>query len=68
MEKRYINPWNWQDARNNVQAVEVKKVTGTHYFSGHAAIHPDGKSSDADMKTQLILSVENLEKVINEAG
>ena len=68
MEKRVINPWKWQDARSYVQAVEVKNVTGTLYVSGQTAIHPDGKSSDADMKTQLILAIENLEKVITEAG
>lgn len=68
MEKRVINPWKWQDARSYVQAVEVKNVTGTLYVSGQTAIDPDGKSSDADMKTQLILAIENLEKVIDEAG
>lgn len=68
MEKRVINPWKWQDARSYVQAVEVKNVTGTLYVSGQAAIHPDGKSSDADMKAQLILAIENLEKVITAAG
>jgi 2-iminobutanoate/2-iminopropanoate deaminase len=68
MEKRIINPWKWQDARSYVQAVEVKNVTGTLYVSGQAAIHSDGRSSDSDMKTQLILAIENLEKVITEAG
>ena len=68
MEKRVINPWQWQDARSYVQAVEVKNVTGTLYVSGQTAIDPDGKASDSDMKTQLILAIENLEKVIAEAG
>ena len=68
MEKRAINPWQWQDARSYVQAVEVKDVTGTLYVSGQTAIHADGTSSDADMKTQLILALENLEKVITDAG
>jgi 2-iminobutanoate/2-iminopropanoate deaminase len=68
MEKRVINPWTWQDARSYVQAVEVKNVTGTLYVSGQAAVHADGRSSNADMKTQLLLAIENLEKVINEAG
>jgi enamine deaminase RidA (YjgF/YER057c/UK114 family) len=68
MEKQIINPWKWQDARSYVQAVEVRNVTGTLYVSGQAAVHPDGKSSDADMKSQLILAIENLEKVITEAG
>jgi enamine deaminase RidA (YjgF/YER057c/UK114 family) len=31
-------------------------------------VHADGKSSDADMKTQLLLAIQNLEQVIREAG
>ena len=68
MEKRIINPWQWQDERSYVQAVEVKGVTGTLYVSGQAAVHADGNSSDADMKTQLLLAIQNLEQVISEAG
>jgi 2-iminobutanoate/2-iminopropanoate deaminase len=68
MEKRTINPWQWQDARNYVQAVEVKNVTGTLYCAGQAAVHADGTSSNADMKTQLLLAIQNLEQVITEAG
>jgi len=68
MEKRIINPWQWQDGRSYVQAVEVKGATSTLYCSGQAAVHADGKSSDADMKTQLLLAIGNLEQVIREAG
>jgi enamine deaminase RidA (YjgF/YER057c/UK114 family) len=68
LEKSIINPWKWQDERSYVQAIEVKNVTGTLYASGQAAIDADGKSSNADMKTQLSLAIANLEKVITEAG
>ncbi|MBS7563983.1 RidA family protein [Mucilaginibacter sp. Bleaf8] len=68
MEKRIINPWQWQDERSYVQAVEVKQVESTLYCSGQAAVHADGTSSTADMETQLLLAIQNLEKVINEAG
>jgi enamine deaminase RidA (YjgF/YER057c/UK114 family) len=68
MEKRIINPWQWQDERSYVQAVEVKGITGTLYVSGQAAVLPDGQSSTADMKTQLIQAIQNLEQVIREAG
>ncbi len=68
MEKRIINPWQWQDERSYVQAVEVKGAQGTLYCSGQAAVHADGQSSTADMKTQLVLAIENLEQVISEAG
>lgn len=68
MEKRAINPWQWQDQRNYVQAVEVKNAEGTLYISGQTAINPDGKSSTADMESQLTDTIKNLEKVIAEAG
>lgn len=68
MEKKVINPWKWQDERSYVQAVEVKNPEGTLYISGQTAISPEGVSSSADMKTQLIQAIQNLEKVIREAG
>lgn len=68
MEKRIINPWTWQDQRSYVQAVEVTNVTATLYCSGQAAVHADGTSSTDDMKTQLLLAMQNLEQVITEAG
>ena len=40
MEKRIINPWQWQDQRSYVQAVEVKQAAGTLYCSGQAAEGP----------------------------
>jgi 2-iminobutanoate/2-iminopropanoate deaminase len=68
MEKRIINPWQWQDQRSYVQAVEVKQAAGTLYVSGQAAVKADGQSSTDDMKTQLLLAIQNLEQVISEAG
>ncbi len=68
MEKRIINPWQWQDGRSYVQAVEVAGATSTLYCSGQAVVHADGKSSEADMKTQLLLAIQNLESVMGEAG
>ncbi len=68
MEKRIINPWQWQDSRSYVQAVEVKHAEGTLYCAGQAAVLADGRSSTDDMKTQLIQAIENLEQVITEAG
>ena len=68
MKKRIINPWKWQNERSYVQAVEVTNTQGTLYISGQTAIDADGKSSTEDMKPQLIKAIENLEKVIEEAG
>lgn len=67
MEKRITNPWKWQDARNYVQAVEVKNVQSTLYVSGQTAIDDDGISSTADMRTQINEALANLKKVIMEA-
>ncbi|MDC8103492.1 RidA family protein [Chryseobacterium sp. PTM-20240506] len=68
MEKRTINPWNWQKERSYSQAVEVKNAEATLYCSGQAAIDPDGTSSTQDMKSQLEQAITNLEEVITSAG
>ncbi|MEO6286865.1 MAG: RidA family protein [Dyadobacter sp.] len=68
MEKRTINPWKWQDERSYNQGVEVKHIESTLYCAGQAAVHPDGTSSDADMRTQLLLAIHNLEQVVSQAG
>jgi len=68
MEKLEINPWTWQDARSYSQAVEVRNVESTLYISGQTAINDDGISSDADIRSQLVQTIENLEKVIHCAG
>ncbi|RBL89476.1 RidA family protein [Chitinophaga flava] len=68
MEKRIINPWQWQDQRSYVQAVEIKQATATLYCSGQAAVDANGRSSTADMRSQLIEALQNLEQVITEAG
>jgi len=68
MEKKEFSIWEWQKERSYVQAVEVKNVQSTLYVSGQAAVHSDGISSNADMRTQLGLAIENLEKVVSEAG
>ncbi|KIO74616.1 endoribonuclease L-PSP [Pedobacter lusitanus] len=68
METRQINPWKWQDERSYAQAVEVKHAESTLYCSGQTAINADGVSSNEDMKSQLIQAMQNLEKLIEEAG
>lgn len=68
MEKRAINPWEWQDHRSYVQAVEVKNPEGTLYVSGQTAISADGISSNENMESQIKLALKNLEQVITQAG
>lgn len=68
MEKRIINPWQWQNARNYAQAVEVKNVLSILYVSGQTAINDEGVSSNEGMRIQLLKTLENLEKVILESN
>lgn len=68
MIKTTINPWQWQFERNYAQAIEVKNAQSTLYCSGQVAIDQNGISSNADMKTQLLICIENLEKVIKTAN
>ncbi|WP_221391076.1 RidA family protein [Dyadobacter sp. NIV53] len=68
MEKRTIDPWKWGEYTNSVQAVEIKQAEGTLYCSGQVAIDADGQPSTADMRAQLIHTMQNLEHLISESG
>ena len=68
MEKRTIDPWKWGEYTNSVQAVEVSSPAGTLYCSGQVAIDANGQPSAADMRSQLIQTIQNLEQLIAEAG
>ncbi|GAB3499385.1 hypothetical protein GCM10027341_22570 [Spirosoma knui] len=68
MEKQSFDPWAWGKQTNSVQAVEVKNPSGTLYCSGQVAIDANGVPSHADMRSQLIQTIANLEQLISEAG
>ena len=68
MQKRTIDPWPWGEHTNSVQAVEIKQAEGTLYCSGQVAIDADGRPSAADMRTQFLLTLQNLEQLIRESG
>ncbi|MCW3463509.1 RidA family protein [Chitinophaga nivalis] len=68
MEKNTYDPWTWGERTNSAQAVEVKNVTGTLYCSGQVAIDANGIPSSADMRSQLIQTIQNLEQLISESG
>jgi enamine deaminase RidA (YjgF/YER057c/UK114 family) len=68
MDKQSFDPWAWGKNTNSVQAVEVKQATGTLYCSGQVAIDANGVPSNADMRSQLIQSIANLEQLILESG
>lgn len=68
MEKRTVDPWKWGQYTNSVQAVDIKQAESTLYCSGQVAIDADGQPSTADMRAQLIQTIQNLEQLIGEAG
>jgi enamine deaminase RidA (YjgF/YER057c/UK114 family) len=69
MERKIINPWKWQDQMGFVQANEVSDVKRVLVCSGQAAMSAEGKPMHAgDMRAQIILALDNLETVLNEAG
>lgn len=68
MEKRTIDPWKWGEQTNSVQAVEVSNVAATLYCSGQVALDENGVPSNADMRMQLIKTIQNLETLISDAG
>ncbi len=68
MEKRTIDPWKWGEFTNSVQAVDIKQAESTLYCSGQVAIDANGQPSAADMRSQLIQTIQNIEQLIGEAG
>ena len=68
MQKTSFDPWAWGKNTNSVPAVEVKLPTGTLYCSGQVAIDANGVPGNADMRSQLIQTIANLEHLISESG
>tara|TARA_R110002124_G_scaffold144672_2_gene309816 strand:- start:167 stop:559 length:393 start_codon:yes stop_codon:yes gene_type:complete len=68
MEINSFDPWAWGKNTNSVQAVEVKQPNGTLYCSGQVAIDAHGAPSSADMRSQLIQTIANLEQLVVESG
>ena len=68
MNLETINPWQWQDNLGYAQAISVQNNAGTLYCSGQAAMDADGKPVGGNMTEQLQLSLQNLGKVIMQAG
>lgn len=69
MERRTINPWNWQDQFGFVQAEEVVGAERVLYCAGQAAMSADGvPQHQGDMRGQLALALANLETVLTTSG
>lgn len=69
MNTRTINPWNWQDGFGFAHATEVGGATRVLTLSGQCATGPDGAPQHpGDMQAQIKLVLENLGRVLEEAG
>src|SRR6185369_1465717 len=69
MERKNINPWQWQDALGFSQAVEITSAHRILQCAGQAAVGPDGASQHAgDMRAQINLALDNIETVLAKAG
>ncbi|MFD0792722.1 RidA family protein [Mucilaginibacter litoreus] len=68
MKKHIVNPWKWQDQLGYAQGVEVRNNQGTLYCAGQAAMTADGQPSEGNMAQQIELSLQNVEKVVKQAG
>ena len=69
MERRYINPWSWQDAFGFVQANDVIGAGRVLVCAGQTSVDAEGRPVHAgDMRMQVAQSLDNLETVLRDAG
>jgi enamine deaminase RidA (YjgF/YER057c/UK114 family) len=69
IERRAINPWQWQDQFGFVQANEIKGIERMLICSGQTAMNAEGQPQHpGDMRAQVALALDNLETVLREAG
>uniref|UniRef100_UPI000DBAC52A RidA family protein n=1 Tax=Actinoplanes lutulentus TaxID=1287878 RepID=UPI000DBAC52A len=69
MKRASVNPWTWSVEMGFNQGEIVSGHSRTLYLSGQTAMSEDGKPQhDGDIAAQLALAVDNLERVLTEAG
>jgi enamine deaminase RidA (YjgF/YER057c/UK114 family) len=69
MEKRAINPGQWQDQFDFSQAIEVKGAQRVVYCAGQVSVDADGATvHPGDMTAQFHKALDNLEIVLGQAG
>jgi enamine deaminase RidA (YjgF/YER057c/UK114 family) len=65
MDRKTINPWNWQDGFGYVQATEVIAPQRILYCSGQGAVDATGAPVYVgDMPAQITQTMDNLETVL----
>jgi enamine deaminase RidA (YjgF/YER057c/UK114 family) len=69
VEKRAINPWQWQDRAGFSQAIEIQGGQRIIYCSGQTSVDADGNPMYAkDIVKQANQALDNLESVLKQAG
>ena len=69
MERRAINPWNWQDNFGFVQANEITGAQKVLFCSGQTSVDENGTPvHEGDMAGQAGKALDNLEAVLKDAG
>lgn len=69
MERRVVNPWQWQDEFGFSHAVEVSRGEHVLYCAGQTAIDASGDVVHAgDMAAQVRECMDNLEAVLEASG
>jgi enamine deaminase RidA (YjgF/YER057c/UK114 family) len=68
INRRLINPWQWQDSLGFVQGVEIFGAQRALICSGQASVDADGRPVHPDdMRAQLVQAFDNLEAVLRAA-
>ena len=69
MERTAVNPWEWSLTMGYNQGEVVSGHTRTLFCAGQTAMDADGAPQHAgDMAAQLALALDNLERVLEQAG
>ncbi len=69
MERRIINPWNWQAEQGWSWAIETSGAQRVLYCAGQVSMDGEGKLLHVgDMRAQINQALDNLEIVLSKAG
>ncbi|MFC7328244.1 RidA family protein [Marinactinospora rubrisoli] len=67
MHRTAVNPWNYPEGFD--QGVLIEGHRRLLFVSGQCAVSPEGESRHpGDMRAQALLALENVERVLAEAG
>jgi enamine deaminase RidA (YjgF/YER057c/UK114 family) len=69
MERKIINPWDWQDQIGYVQANEISGYSRVLMCAGQTSTDSNGDLMHIeDMSAQISLSLDNVELILKHAG